>query len=425
MQQDIDPLHAAPAPAGTGANDVSAGWSWFESAPPLGHATPAVPVALPAREPPRREGADGDGTLIRSTLQAIGPQTDKLVSYFYSVLFLRHPELREMFPAAMEQQRDRLMTALLKAVSHIDNEAELEHILEGLGRGHRKYGTLPEHYPAVGEALMDALGAHAGAAWTPAAEDAWARAYTKISQIMIDAAAAAEAAAPAWWTGEIVDHEQRSGDVAVIQVRPDEPYPFRAGQYASLETPWWPRVWRQYSLAGKPRADGLLTFHVKAVPGGWVSTALARRARPGDRIRLGPPAGTMTLDHHGSRDVLCLGGGTGMAPIKALVEDVAAHGGHRSVEVFYGARRDRDLYDLKAMRDLEREHPWLTVHTVLSDEPTGDLTGTLTDIVRTRGPWGDREAFLSGPPAMIRGCIMELAEGGLPTSRLHYDDIAH
>ena len=101
----------------------------------------------------------------------------------------------------------------------------------------------------------------------------------------------------------------------MLTLRPDAPYPFLAGQYTTLETPWWPRVWRHYSFASAPRPDGLLTLHVKSVPAGWVSQALVHRARPGDVLRLGPPAGSMTVDHDTDTSLVCLGGGTGIAPI--------------------------------------------------------------------------------------------------------------
>ena len=74
-------------------------------------------------------------------------------------------------------------------------------------------------------------------------------------------------------------------------------------------------------------------------------------------IRLGPPAGSMTVDHRTDSGLLCLGGGTGIAPIKALVEDVAEHGRPRPVEVFYGARTDHDLYDIDTMLRLSRPAP--------------------------------------------------------------------
>ncbi|MGK5632940.1 globin domain-containing protein, partial [Streptomyces sp. URMC 123] len=301
--------------------------------PPAGSGAAPGPGTPPGTAP-----TDADAVLIRRTMAEIEPVADRTTSYFYALLFLRHPELRALFPAAMDAQRDRLFRALLTAARHLDDPATLTGYLSHLGRGHRKYGTRPEHYPAVGECLLAALARYAPNCWSADTEAAWVRAYTAVSQIMIDAAAEHERISPPWWEAEIVGHEVRTSDIAVVTVRPDQPYPFLAGQYTALETPWWPRVWRHYSFASAPRADGLLSFHVRAVPAGWVSGALVHRARPGDVIRLGPPAGSMTVDHSSDNGLLCLGGGTGIAPIKALVEDVAEHGRRRPVEVFYGAR---------------------------------------------------------------------------------------
>jgi NAD(P)H-flavin reductase/hemoglobin-like flavoprotein len=349
----------------------------------------------------------------------IAPVADKVTSYFYALLFVRHPELRQLFPAAMDAQRDRLLRALLTAAELIDDSAVLVPYLQSLGQGHRKYGTRPEHYPAVGECLLGALSRHAASVWDEATEAAWVRTYTTISQVMIDAAAADELRAPAWWHAEIVSHELRTPDVAVVTVRPDQPYPFLAGQYTSLETPWWPRVWRHYSFASAPRSDGLLSFHVKAVPAGWVSNALVHRARPGDIVRLGPPAGSMTVDHTSDSGLLCLGGGTGIAPIKALVEDVAEHGERRPVEVFYGARTDHDLYDIHTMLRLQQVHPWLSVRAIIDQQAHLQLP----DAVREYGPWNEYDAYLSGPPGMIRSGVTALRDIGIPSERIRHDSV--
>ena len=82
---------------------------------------------------------------------------DQVTAYFYALLFVRHPELRGLFPAAMDTQRDRLLKALLAAAEHMDNPTVLPSTTSHLGRGHRKYGTQAVHYPAVGEALIGAL----------------------------------------------------------------------------------------------------------------------------------------------------------------------------------------------------------------------------------------------------------------------------
>ncbi|MFG2990712.1 globin domain-containing protein [Streptomyces sp. NPDC048257] len=385
----------------------------------------APPTRSARRETARISGEGGatepspDAVLIRRTLAEIGPVAGKVTSYFYALVFTGHPDMRGMFPAAMDLQRDRLLKALLTAAEHIDNPDVLVPYLRRLGTGHRKYGTMAGHYPVVGEALVGALARYAHNSWGPETQAAWVRAYTAISQIMIDAAAEDEVKAPAWWHAEVVSHDLRTSDIAVLTVRPDQPYAFLAGQYTSLETPWWPRVWRHYSFASAPRADGLLSFHVKAVPAGWVSNALVRHARPGDVLRLGPPAGSMVVDHTTDNGMLCLGGGTGIAPIKALIEDVAEHGERRPVEVFFGARSNSDLYDKDTLLGLQRSHPWLSVRPVVGD----GLAGQLPQAVGEHGPWSSYDAFVSGPPAMIRNGVDELLRIGIPCERIRYDAV--
>lgn len=409
--------------------------------PAPGAPASAVPGGPAPYEPPVPSGgpsheASPDAMLIRRTMDEVEPVADAATAYFYAMLFVQHPHLRELFPASMDSQRDRLFRAILTAARLIDEPDLLTEYLSHLGRGHRKYGTAPEHYPAVGECLLAALAQYTPRSWDDEVEGAWVRAYTSISQTMIDAAAEDEKLAPAWWNAEIVAHEMRTRDIAVITVRPDQPYPFLAGQYTSVETPWWPRVWRHYSFASAPRSDGLLSFHVKCVPAGWVSSALVNRARQGDVIRLGPPAGSMTVDHASDSGLLCLGGGTGIAPIKALIEDVAEHGRSRPVEVFYGARNDHDLYDLNTMRRLEQQHRWLSVRPVVSDGEAGRrpsvsadaagpgvLAGELPEVVQQYGPWATYDGYLSGPPGLIRSGVDALRGAGIPPHRIRHDSL--
>ncbi|MGW1722629.1 globin domain-containing protein [Streptomyces sp. NPDC002306] len=417
----------APSAAPNLASAASTGRPAPDARPPASAAPPSASASasasaeqhLPARWSAPAVRASPDALLIRRTMAEVAPVADKVTSYFYALLFVRHPELRSLFPAAMDTQRDRLLKALLTAAEHIDNTPVLVDYLQNLGRGHRKYGTRAEHYPAVGECLIGALAKFASAVWDGETEAAWVRAYTTISQVMIDAAAVDELRAPPWWHAQVVSHDLRTPDVAVVTVRPDQPYPFLAGQYTSVETPWWPRVWRHYSFASAPRSDGLLTFHVKAVPAGWVSNALVHRARPGDVIRLGPPTGSMTVDHTSGSGLLCLGGGTGIAPIKALVEDVAEHGERRPVEVFYGARTGDDLYDIDTMLRLQQSHPWLSVRAVVDQQAHVQLP----DAIRAYGPWNEYDAYLSGPPGMIRSGVDALRDIGIPTNRIRHDAV--
>ncbi|WP_431679721.1 globin domain-containing protein [Kitasatospora sp. KL5] len=417
------PRHtAAPARNWTGPGDR---WSraWTAGAP-VGAPRPAP---LPQTVPPEAclPPTPRDLALVRDSLAVVEPVADQATAHFYAVFFVHHPEVRALFPAAMDVQRDRLFRALLTIARHADDPARLTEYLSGLGRAHRKYGALNAHYAPMGECLVAALAKYSGSRWDAETELAWRRVYGLVSRTMIEAAEDDARSAPAWWRAEVVSNERRGRDVAVLTVRPEQPYPYRAGQYATVETPWWPRVWRPYSLATAPRPDGLLTFHVKSVQAGWVSTALVRRAAPGDVLRLGPAAGGMVVDHGSGADLLCLGGGTGIAPIAALVEEVAEHGpGGRSVEVFYGARSTSELYALEELRGLDRQHPWLKVHPVVSAQDTasgGEVVGELPEVVSRYAPWHGHDAYLGGPAAMVRRAVGVLLRAGIAKERIHHD----
>jgi NAD(P)H-flavin reductase len=240
------------------------------------------------------------------------------------------------------------------------------------------------------------------------------------------AAAAEDAAqAPPWWIAEIVGHELRAPGVAVLKLAPTEPLPYEAGQYVPVQVTRWPRVWRPFSIANAPRPGGLLTLHVKAVPGGLVSNSLVHHCIVGDTVVLGAAAGNMTLAP-GDRDLLCVAGGTGLAPIKAIIEQAiaAAHHGHpQKITLFVGARQHFDLYDLADLQLLESAYPLLRVIPVLSDQPGyGGLTGMLPDVVHEHRSdvFASSEAYVCGPAQMVDRCTALLA-ASLPLSQIHND----
>jgi NAD(P)H-flavin reductase len=240
-------------------------------------------------------------------------------------------------------------------------------------------------------------------------------------QIMIGAADDDTASAPAWWTAEVTGHEMRTPQVAVLTVQPLEPFPHLPGQHLSVQTPRWPRLWRSYSIANAPRADGTLTLHVRAVGGGLVSTTLVHHTAPGDILLLGRADGPMTADTQSERPVLCLAGGTGLAPLKAIAEAVTGSGERREIVLYYGARSESELYDLPALRQMELEFPWLEVIPVTSHERArGTRHGTIPALA-AHATWQDRDVYISGPDAMIVATVETLRTLGVPDGLLHFD----
>jgi NAD(P)H-flavin reductase len=354
---------------------------------------------------------------MRASFAKAAATGDEAPLYFYSHLFLSHPETRQLFPVSMAQQRDRLFAALGDVVARVDDLDSLVPILKQLGRDHRKFGTVAAHYPAVGSSLLATL-EHFDDQWSPELAKDWTEAYTLVAEVMV--AAADEAAEqPAWWDADVVGHDRRTIDVAVLQVRPRARYDYAAGQSVSLESELRPRLWRYYSPANAPRPDGLLELHVKARDGGPVSSALVRRIGTGDVLRLGPPVGHLALDRDADRDLLLVAGGMGLAPMKALVDQVARHGPPRRVDLFLGFRTEDQVYDGVALRQLQQDNPWLTVTVAVSDDKASALEqGDIADVVLRHGPWLSREVCIAGPGPMVDDTVARLVEHGVPRRRI-------
>ena len=409
-----------------------------DAVPPAGAVRPADAVSSaevvepPADAVPRTEVVEAPAAApdpamaaVRDTFAIVGAAGDEAAGYFYGRLFAGHPELRELFPAAMNEQRDRLFRAFGRIVGSLSSPEEMAAYLAQLGKDHRKYSVEPEMYDAVGDALMAALRAYAGPAFTPAAEEAWAQAYKAVSSLMIAAADKDSLTAPPFWTAEVVDNEKRRPGISILTVATYLPLPYEPGQHITVQTPRWPKVWRPYSVACRPREDGLMTFHVKAVPGGWVSNALVYHSEPGTELVLGPALGTMTLGPAGGRDLLCVAGGTGLSPIKAIIEQAVRESAAcpRQIHLFYGARTREELYDLPDLWHLADAYQGLQLTPVTSDDPAFDgMQGNVGRVAARYLPHRECEVYVAGPPEMVCETVRVLVRSGLPRERIHYDD---
>ncbi|GIH24127.1 oxidoreductase [Acrocarpospora phusangensis] len=361
--------------------------------------------------------------LVKESFSAIEPVADKAAAYFYGRLFAENPHLRGMFPPAMDVQRDRLFGALTRIVWMLDSPGSLGSYLGQLGRDHRKYGVVAEHYTAVGNALLATVKRFAAETWNSEVEAAWVAAYTAAADLMIGSADADAGVSPAWWLAEVIDHELRTPDIAVVTLRPGQRLDFAAGQYVNVQTARWPRVWRTYSIANAPREDNTIRLHVRALPGGWVSTALAQHTRIGDQVLIGPPVGTMTACDSG-RDILCVAGGTGLAPLKAIVEQVIRSGRRPNIHLLVGARKAADLYDMADLVRMESGFPWLRVLPVVSEEPAYDgMRGQVPDVVERFHSWVEHEVYVCGPAGMVNETVRRLRCAGVPLTRIHRDVI--
>ena len=126
--------------------------------------------------------------LVQNSWRLLRDLDPQLVgSLFYSKLFFDHPELRKLFPADMSEQQDKLIGKFNLIIARLDHLQDLLPEIEALSRRHVTYGIKPEHYAAVGAALLWTLERGLGDDWTPKVAQAWQVCYEALSTIMIKA----------------------------------------------------------------------------------------------------------------------------------------------------------------------------------------------------------------------------------------------
>lgn len=231
-------------------------------------------------------------------------------------------------------------------------------------------------------------------------------------------------------SGHIAASRRLTHDILEVRVGLDEPLPpYLAGQYAELTVPGVIEKPRAYSFASAPEsgAPGEVAFFIRHVPQGEMSGWLHQADRVGARVSVSGPFGSFWL-RESAAPMLCVAGGSGMAPIKALLEQVSRQGFQRKVTYIFGARTREDLFCLDEMGAIKaRGNGHFQFMPMLSREPDGSdwdgLRGHCTDILSPeRFPdLAESHAYLCGPPAMIDSAVRRLTDAGVSEKHIHYD----
>jgi Na+-transporting NADH:ubiquinone oxidoreductase subunit F len=163
------------------------------------------------------------------------------------------------------------------------------------------------------------------------------------------------------------------------------------------------------------------------VPGGIASTYL-HNLRVGDEVAFTGPYGEFRLSEDASVEIVCVGGGCGMAPIRNIIYTLYDRWPDRSCWLFFGCRTTRDIFYLERLRELERKHANFHVVYALSDELRPDEqwdgeTGFIHLAVdKYLEPNVRRQGFLCGPPPMIEAVMRVLEDKGLRSEDIFYDE---
>lgn len=218
----------------------------------------------------------------------------------------------------------------------------------------------------------------------------------------------------------------------------DETVEFEAGKYVQLVIPGYDKIkgttQRAYSMSSKPSDKNHIEVLVRLVPGGIATTYVHEHLKEGQKLGLVGPFGDFRRTDSNAV-MLCIAGGSGMAPFKSMLWDMYEKGNtEREVWYFFGARSTRDMFYIEEMRDLEKKLPNFHFVPALSEPVEGDgwdgPTGLITDVLdsylkeKIDSEGKVLEGYLCGSPGMIDACNRVMNNNGVTQDNVYYDKFA-
>ncbi|WP_211463371.1 anthranilate 1,2-dioxygenase ferredoxin subunit AndAb [Collimonas silvisoli] len=219
--------------------------------------------------------------------------------------------------------------------------------------------------------------------------------------------------------------ERAAPDVAVIRLRSNgaAPLEYIAGQYVDVLLAEGQR--RSYSMATPAGAD-VLELHVRHLPGGLFSDRVFASLQAGEQLQIEGPCGSFYL-RDGSQPVILLASGTGFAPIKALVEEAIRSGSTRSMCLYWGGRKESDLYRDALCRSWAETLPWFRYIPVLSEpEAAGHWPGRKgfvhLAVMQDYPDLSQHQVYACGAPVVVEAARRDFgAACGLPAAHFFAD----
>ena len=200
---------------------------------------------------------------------------------------------------------------------------------------------------------------------------------------------------------------------------------FLAGQYVDVLLSGGKR--RAFSIASCPSLENEIELHIRHVEGGDFTGYVFDELKERDILRLeGPQGNFFVRNDEPERPMIMVGGGTGFAPLKSMIENLLEQGDRRTIQLYWGARIRAELYLDELPEKWAREHQHIHYRKAIS-EPGGTETGAdfpgfvHEAVIADHADLSGFDVYMSGPPAMIESAKHEFIEHGVPEDRLFYD----
>ncbi|BAN48824.1 benzoate 1,2-dioxygenase electron transfer component BenC [Metapseudomonas resinovorans] len=198
---------------------------------------------------------------------------------------------------------------------------------------------------------------------------------------------------------------------------------FLPGQYVNLTVPGSDQT-RAYSFSSLQK-DGQVSFLIRNVPGGLMSSFLTSLAKAGDSMSLAGPLGSFYLRDI-RRPLLLLAGGTGLAPFTAMLEKIAQDGSEHPLHLIYGVTNDFDLVEMDRLQDFAARIPNFTYSAcVANPDSSYPQKGYVTQHIEPKHlNDGDVDVYLCGPPPMVEAVSQFIREQGIQPANFYYEKFA-
>ena len=218
---------------------------------------------------------------------------------------------------------------------------------------------------------------------------------------------------------------QLSGSTIALSIKGEalSKLAFLPGQYVNLRVPGSEQS-RAYSFSSLPK-DGEVSFLIRNVPGGLMSSFLTNLAKAGDSMTLAGPLGSFYLREI-KRPLLLLAGGTGLAPFTAMLEKIAEQGSAHPLHLIYGVTHDFDLVEMDKLEALAARIANFTYSAcVASPDSSYPHKGYVTQHIAPQHlNDGDVDVYLCGPPPMVEAVSQYIREQGIQPANFYYEKFA-
>jgi len=209
-----------------------------------------------------------------------------------------------------------------------------------------------------------------------------------------------------------------------IKLPETERLQFLAGQYVEFLLKDGRK--RSFSLANAPFNDEYLEFHIRHVPGGFFTDQVFYEMKEKALVRIEGPHGSFHLRTDSDRPILLIGGGTGFAPLKGIIEQIIEEGIVRPINIYWGVRAKEDLYHDALAQGWAFKYEHINYTPVLSEPKAEDnwdgRTGFVHEaVVADFADLSGYDVYMSGPPPMINAAKEAFIEKNLPADQLYSD----